>query len=225
MLSKIRALPKRLKVLTGVAALLIVGAVLPLTTAAAAPPVPFDAGYLRLHMSTDGSSFRQYDNGNNVIATQLFSAGSKCNYIRGTGSTNANLMVPGAPIPPNAAGSVPSYLQKDNGYGLGVNKAGKEGTVAVQTNLTEKFTLELQNDGSPSSLAGLYVSSTNLDMEYKFNATLSAAFFKDGQPVGTALYPVPASRSSLIAVPTPVAGTTSAPTSSHRTVVYGTRWS
>jgi hypothetical protein len=94
-------------------------------------------------------------------------------------------MKPTASIPPNSNGSVVGYLQKDNGYGLGVNKGGKEGTGScTQTNLTEKLTLELQNDSATSPVNGLYVSSTDLDMEFKYNASLLATFFKDNNQIG-----------------------------------------
>src|SRR5215213_9721957 len=88
----------------------------------------------------------------------------------------------------SSSGTVVGYLQKDNGYGLGVNKGGKEGTGScTQTNLTEKLTLELQNDDPTSPIKGLYVSSTGLDMEFKYNATLNVAYFLNGNAAGTSV--------------------------------------
>jgi len=175
-----------------VAALLLVTAVVPLQMASGSPPpdpIAFDAGDLRLHMKTDGSSFKYFDtSGNQVGGTQSFSASAKCAYVAGA---NGNLlMAPSATITPtNVTGTVVGYLQKDNGYGLGVNRAGKEGTGGcTQTNLTEKLTLELQNDGATSPVKDLYVQSTDLDMEFKYNATLNVAFFLDGAAVGSNTY-------------------------------------
>jgi hypothetical protein len=190
MSSKIRSFRRKWKVLGGVASLLLLGAVLPFSTAASATtPVAFDAGYLRLHMNTDASYLKQYDATGAAIsgATQTFKAGTKCNYQLASGSPE--LIHPSASSSPSVSGTVVGYLQKDNGYGLGVNKAGKEGTGScTQTNLTEKLTLELDNEGTPASLAGLYVSSTDLDMEFKYNAVLKASFFLDGNQVGGGEY-------------------------------------
>ncbi len=92
-------------------------------------------------------------------------------------------MKPSAAIPPNANASVVGYLQKDNGYGLGVNKGGKEGSGScTQTNLPEQLTLELQNDADTSPVHGLYIDSTSLDMEFKYNAVLNATYFKRRLP-------------------------------------------
>jgi hypothetical protein len=185
MSSKIRSFRHKWKVLGAVASLLLLGAVLPLTTASATSPIAFAAGSIKLHMNTDASYFKQYDaSGDEIVgATQAFKAGTKCNYTPVSGPT---LIAPTAFGP---SGTVVGYLQKDNGYGLGVNRAGKEGTGScTQTNLNEKLTLELKNDGTPSSLQGLYVSDTKLDMEFKYNAVLNAAFFLDGTQVGTLPY-------------------------------------
>ena len=186
-------IPRRWKALGAVAALLLVSAVVPLQLATGqtpATPIAFDAGNLKLHMSTDASWFKYFDaGGNQVGGTQSFSASAKCGYTPGTNPNS--LMKPTAVVPPNAGGSVVGYLQKDNGYGLGVNKAGKEGTGGcTQTNLSEQLTLELQNTGPTSPVKGLYIDSTNLDMEFKYNAVLNATYYRDGNPtpVGTSTH-------------------------------------
>jgi hypothetical protein len=189
MSSKIRSFRHKWKVLGTVAALLLLGAMLPLSTASATAPLAFDAGYIKLHMNTDASYFQQFDNSDQAItgAKQTFKAGTKCNYQLMSGSPE--LINPAASISPSVSGTVVGYLQKDNGYGLGVNKAGKEGSGScTQTNLTEKLTLNLDNEGTPASLAGLYVSSTDLDMEFKYNAVLKASFWLDGVQVGNDEY-------------------------------------
>ena len=148
-------------------------------------PVPFDAGNLKLHMNTDASAWKYFDAGGTLVQTDTFSASAKCAYVPGTNGDP--LMAPSASS--STSGTVVGYLTKDNGYGLGVNKGGKEGTGScTQTNIPEKLTLELQNDPATSSVHGLYVDSTALDMEFKYNATLTAAFFLNGSPVGTDTY-------------------------------------
>jgi hypothetical protein len=179
------------KLLGIVGAFVLIAALVPLQMASGETPpapIPFEAGQLRLHMNTDASWFKYFDGSNTQIGgTQSFSAGTKCNYVQGS---NGNLlMAPSATS--NLNNTVVGYLQKDNGYGLGVNRGGKEGTGScTQTNLTgnEKLTLELQNDTATSPVHGLYVSSTALDMEFKYNATLVANFWLDGKNVGSNTY-------------------------------------
>lgn len=172
----------------GVAAGLLLLALVPIQMATGQTPpipVPFDAGNLKLHMNTDASTWKYIDAGGTPVATDTFSASAKCAYQAGT---NGNpLMAPSATA--GTAGTVVGYLAKDNGYGLGVNKGGKEGAGScTQTNIPEKLTLELQNDAASSAVHGLYVDSTSLDMEFKYNATLNATFFLNGTQVGTDSY-------------------------------------
>jgi hypothetical protein len=179
-------LSARWKVVGGASALLLVMALaLPLQMASATTPIPFAAGELRLHMNTDASWFKFFDNSNSQVGgTQSFSAGNKCNYVAGS---NGNLlMTPSAPIPPNASRTVVGYLQKDNGYGLGVNTGGKEGTGSCNgTNIGEQFVLELNNDSTTSPVNGMYVDHTALDMEFKFNGILNITYSRDGHAIGS----------------------------------------
>jgi hypothetical protein len=170
----------------GVVAGLAILAIVPIqmATGQTTDPVAFDAGTLRLHMDTDASFFR-YEPLVGQSVTQSFSANTnKCVYQGGTQS----LMAVSAPVGPNVARSIVGYQQKSNGYGLGVNKAGREGAGSCnQTNLGETLVLELQNAGT-SPLSGLYVESAELDVELKFNAILTVELFKDGTSVGTRTY-------------------------------------
>jgi hypothetical protein len=173
----------------GVVAALALLAIVPIqmATGQTTEPVPFDAGVVRLHMNTDASYFR-YEPLSGEDATQPFSASTtKCIYQ--PGSAGQSLIAVSAPIPPNTTKSVVGYQQKDNGYGLGVNTSGREGSGGCnQTNLNETLVLELQNDGATSPVKGLYVDYADLDVEFKFNATLNVEYFKDGGSLGSLSY-------------------------------------
>ena len=190
----------------GVAAGLLLLALVPIQMATGQTPptpVPFNAGNLKLHMNTDASNWRYVDAGGTTVETDSFSASTKCAYQPGTNGNT--LMAPSATSSTN--GTVVGYLTKDNGYGLGVNKGGKEGAGScTQTNIPEKLTLELQNDTAGSAVHGLYVDSTALDMEFKYNATLNASFFLDGNPARWGVIPMAAR--TRTAARTPVGATT-----------------
>jgi hypothetical protein len=184
-----KALSRRWKAMGALTAVILIGVVpIQLASGQATPaPVPFDAGDLQLQMNRAASTFRFIDENGTTVASQPFSASAKCAYV--AGSNGDSLMAPSAPVPPNATGTTVGYLQKDNGYGLGVNKGGKEGSGGcTQTNIPETLVLELKNDGATSPVKGLYVASTDLDMEFKYNAALNARFFLDGNLVGTDTY-------------------------------------
>ena len=181
----------------GVAAGLLLLALVPIqmATGETTPtPVPFDAGTLKLHMNTDASTWTYIDAGGTSVETDHFSGSTKCAYQ--AGANGNTLMAPSASS--STSGTVVGYLAKDNGYGLGVNKGAKEGAGScTQTNIPETLTLELKNDAAGSAVHGLYVDSTSLDMEFKYNATLNAAFFLDGSPVGSATFGCTNSDSSM----------------------------
>jgi len=181
-----KALSRRWKALGAITTLALLAVVpIQIATGQTTDPVPFGAGVIRLHMNTDASFFR-YEPISGTPITQSFSANTnKCVYNGGTQS----LIAVSTPVPPNAPRTIVGYQQKDNGYGLGVNKAAREGAGGCnQTNLGETLVLELQNDASTSPLKGLYLSSAELDVELKFNATLHVELLKDGTSLGSRTY-------------------------------------
>ena len=68
-------------------------------------------------------------------------------------------------------------------YGLGVNTNEGTGKCTQINAPNERLTLNLQN-GPGDALEGMYVDYMELDIEAKFNASITIELYRDGSPVG-----------------------------------------
>ena len=192
MTQRLRSMSRKWKALSAVAAVAVLS-VVPIQMAAVQaadppPPVPFEAGNLKLSMKAGaGNSHFQFIDNTGVVETDTFSASAKCGYV----NTVSSLMLPSASIvPTNVNGTVVGFQQKDNGYGLGVNRAGKEGSGSCsQTNASERLVLELKNDVQGSNVEDMFIDKAELDVEYKYNSVLEVEFFLGTDSLGSESYP------------------------------------
>jgi hypothetical protein len=171
---------RRWKALSAVAAVALL-AVVPIQFATGQAPLtlePQDAGYIRLQMDSQGSRFRQFNPDHSLNASQTFKATS-CKYSPVSPPSGFNVVGLSASNP-----SAVGYLTSGSGkYGLGVNTNEGTGKCTQINAPNEKLTLNLQN-GPGEALEGLYVDYMELDIEAKFNASITIELYRDGSPVG-----------------------------------------
>jgi hypothetical protein len=89
-------------------------------------------------------------------------------------------------LSPTPDTSAVGYSTSGSGkFGLGVNTAEGTGKCTQVNAPKELLTLALQNGpGATNPLAGKYIDYMELDIEWKFNATINVALYRDGAAVG-----------------------------------------
>jgi hypothetical protein len=130
-----------------------------------------DAGQLRLHMSTNGYRYSYVDAGGTTLLMQPISQRSRCTY-----DSTPTLVAATA----NAGSSV--GFSTSNAQ-IGVDS--RDGSAkCTQVNVSpESLTLDLTN-GNGSTMAGLYATYAQLDVELKFSPRVTIQAFKDNGAVG-----------------------------------------
>src|SRR5688500_158182 len=147
------------------------------------PPTlePEEAGYTRLQMDPHGNRFRYFNPDHTLNASQTFRA-SSCRYTPVSPASGFNLVG----LSPTPGTSAVGYSTSGSArFGLGINTAEGTGKCTQVNAPNELLTLELQNGpGATNPLAGKYIDYMELDIEWKFNATINVALYRDGAPVG-----------------------------------------
>jgi hypothetical protein len=128
---------------------------------------------LRMNPVADATGSKAYfrymaPDGTTQKAIQTFKQSGKCSYALNT--TPANI------VDVRSSGGPVGFLEKDNGWGLGVNKNGNEGAGGcTQVNPGESLTLDFR----PGLPAGSFLDFSVLDMELKYtNTILTIALYK-----------------------------------------------
>lgn len=153
-------------------------AVIPIQLATGQTPLalePQDAGYIRLQMDPAGNSFRYFNPDNSLNASQTFRA-SSCRYTPVSPASGFNLVG----LSPTPGTSAVGYSTSGSAkYGLGVNTAEGTGKCTQVNAPNELLKLELQN-GPSQAFGGKYIDYMELDIEWKFNATINIDLYRGG---------------------------------------------
>lgn len=140
---------------------------------------PEDAGYIGLQMDSSGNRFRYFNPDHSVNASQTFKA-SSCKYTPVSPATGFNLVK----LSPTPGTSAVGYSTSGSGkFGLGINTAEGTGKCTQINAPNELLTLELQNGSGQTPFAGKYLDYMELDIEWKFNATINIALYREGDQV------------------------------------------
>ncbi len=154
-------------------------AVIPIQFATGQTPLtlePKDAGYIRLQMDPLGNRFRYFNPDHSLNSSQTFRA-SSCRYTPVSPASGFNLVS----LSPTPGTSAVGYSTSGSAkYGLGVNTAEGTGKCTQINAPSELLTLELQNGPGQTPFAGKYIDYMELDIEWKFNATINIGLNQAG---------------------------------------------
>ena len=152
-------------------ALAVAVSVTQLTPGLAVPPsagATIDAGTLNLHMSSDGRRFSYVDAGGVAAAPQLITQKQKCTY-----SSTPTL------VDVRASGGTEGFSTGNNQ--IGVDSRDGSAKCTQVNSAPESLSLQLKN-GAGDVMNGLYATHATLDVELKFNPSVTITAYKDGSP-------------------------------------------